>query len=708
MGIFGGTATPTRSTERKKRPDDLLSSVVPETAIPAAVELLQANTPFVFPSGTAWVILTLDVATIGGLSRRHGRDEAKGSIIELIRSDQLQTVATAEMLAAETLGLIPTPATLERMSEYSLLTRTAAYTWSVVWQKPRGDLIVDQLPGRLAPASHALAAEVAAGRTSLREAVGARAWREHSGLTEDADPAPGDAPETGDTTEGDAAAGDGAPEAGDTEPDGAPADDFWDEPAADGSGDPPMAPLAAPAEPPAAGHAPGPRATDTGDAGGAEEPAGFPGAVEPLPADLLPAEEGGAEEADPAAARPLEDQQQVRAVIARRFLAEDLDLAIGLDEFDATFAIGAPAVQIEVPPEASAWLGDQVAQLTRQANAELAQLRAAHEDELRTLYVTLSAQLAEGIIRKVATDREGSRYQALKAGTDRAHADRIAAKDTQIRLRRAELLQAYEAEATRRGEQAALLAETQYRERNRPRLERDQAAVGTEVERLIEDGYTHDLQEILSVRRSDADLQLQVGRTAIFEVLADQQSDHLRAEADRLHQWVAEIRQLIGEHREADLTRAAVLAEQQRTTDALGAQHRDYEATLATVRAEHAERTRRLAEELDRTRTEAVSTLRAREAEWHYSLNLEVEKTRSQTQRNVELLEQLDTAETRAAARHAARLDEALADKDAFHHELVRASEMQGRSTRILIAFVIVMGLICLGAGFILGAGVAP
>ncbi len=55
------------------------------------------------------MILTLDVATIGGLSRRHGRDEAKGSIIELIRSDQLQTVATAEMLAAETLGLIPHP-----------------------------------------------------------------------------------------------------------------------------------------------------------------------------------------------------------------------------------------------------------------------------------------------------------------------------------------------------------------------------------------------------------------------------------------------------------------------------------------------------------------------------------------------------------------------------------------------------------------------
>jgi len=145
MSILG-TATGSHRKERKKKPDELLASVVRETAIPAAVELLRSNTQFVFPSGTAWVMLVLAADEIGGLSKRHGRDEAKGSIIELISSDQIRTVATAEMLEEEVFGIIPTDETLARMEEYSLLTG-ATYAWAVVWQKPSGDLLVDLVNG---------------------------------------------------------------------------------------------------------------------------------------------------------------------------------------------------------------------------------------------------------------------------------------------------------------------------------------------------------------------------------------------------------------------------------------------------------------------------------------------------------------------------------------------------------------------------------
>ncbi|MGW0583870.1 hypothetical protein ACWD25_50010, partial [Streptomyces sp. NPDC002920] len=116
MGILG-TAAVSQKKERKKKPDELLASVVRETAIPAAIELLRSNTRFVFPSGTAWVMLVLAADSVGGLSKRHGRDEAKGSIIELISSDQIRTVATAEMLEEEVFGIIPTDETLARMEE---------------------------------------------------------------------------------------------------------------------------------------------------------------------------------------------------------------------------------------------------------------------------------------------------------------------------------------------------------------------------------------------------------------------------------------------------------------------------------------------------------------------------------------------------------------------------------------------------------------
>src|SRR4051812_37476106 len=86
MSILTGPKHAVRRRERPKKPDELLSSVVRETAAPAAVELLRSNETFAFPSGTAWAVLLLAAESIGGLSKRHGRDEARGSIIELIEN----------------------------------------------------------------------------------------------------------------------------------------------------------------------------------------------------------------------------------------------------------------------------------------------------------------------------------------------------------------------------------------------------------------------------------------------------------------------------------------------------------------------------------------------------------------------------------------------------------------------------------------------
>ncbi|BAS11903.1 hypothetical protein AHiyo8_02060 [Arthrobacter sp. Hiyo8] len=177
----------TEKKERQKKPDELLASVVRETAVPAAVELLRSNAPFVFPSGTAWAILVLAAERIGGLSRKQGRDEAKGSLIELIEADSICTLATADMLSEEVFGIIPTTETLARMEEYSLLTaptaadgKTPLYSWAVVYQNQNGlqvDLVAD--------ATFAMALGVSTGSIALKDAVGREAWAAHSGETDD-------------------------------------------------------------------------------------------------------------------------------------------------------------------------------------------------------------------------------------------------------------------------------------------------------------------------------------------------------------------------------------------------------------------------------------------------------------------------------------------------------------------------------------------
>ncbi|MFG3403790.1 hypothetical protein [Streptomyces sp. NPDC048142] len=680
MGILG-KATVRQKKERKKKPDELLASVVRETAIPAAVELLRSNTPFVFPSGTAWVMLVLAADEIGGLSKRHGRDEAKGSIIELISSDQIRTVATAEMIEEEVFGIIPTDETLARMEEYSLLTG-ATYAWAVVWQKPSGDLLVDLVND----ATFAQARSVTAGTTSLEEALGEKAWAEHSGLVAEAG-ATVTVPAVIGEDEGDVIfdeipGGEEADEGLDDEP------LFSDVVDDDEGADTPMF------DEDDAGTAP----VESGPDYDGDEVAGYEGFDE---TDAGYGIEGDYQEAGNTVL--LADQAQVRDVIARRFLSEELDLDVRLDEFNATFAIGAPVVQIAVPEGATEWLGDQVAQLNRQANADLMQLRSAHEDELRALYVNLMSAHTEQVIRDVATDRTGSRYKLLKDAAEAEHQQRQTEKDEKIRSRRAEIAKDYESQASKVAQQAALSAELQYKERNRSRMEREQIDSVAEVERDIEDTHAHNQQEILRVRRSDATLKIQTGQTRIFEVLAERQSEYLAAEEERLNQWKSEIQRIVDDNRKADIAQSEALAEHLRTTDEIGVLRREQQDLLESVRSEHADRIRRMEDELERNRKDAITQMTARDAEWQHNLDLEKEKTNSQVARVTDLLQQLSTAEDSVAKRYEARLTEMQADKESYANELARASEMQSRSNKILVVMIVTLSLLMGAAGFIVG-----
>ncbi|MEW1548344.1 hypothetical protein [Streptomyces tsukubensis] len=654
--------------------------MVRETAIPAAVELLRSNMPFVLPSGTAWVMLVLAADSIGGLSKRHGRDEAKGSIIELISSDQILTVATAEMIQEEVFGIIPTSETLERVEEYALLTG-AAYTWAVVWQKPSGDLLVDLVND----ATFAQARSIVAGTTSLEEALGEKAWAEHSGLVAEAG-ASGASPAVLGEDEGDAifdeisgdeVAGealDGEPLFSDVVDDEGTETPIFDQ---DDTG-------FAPAE--------------SGPDYEGDEMVGYEGFDE---TDYGYGIEGDYQEADDTVLPA--DQAQVRDVIARRFLSEELNLEVRLDEFNATFAIGAPVVQIAVPEGATEWLGDQVAQLNRQANANLAQLRSAHEDELRALYVNLMSAHTEQVIRDVATDRAGSRYKLLKDAAESEHQQRRAEKDVKIRATRAEIAKGYEAQASKVAQQAALSAELQYKERNRPRMEREQLDTVAGIERDIEDTHVHNQQEILRVRRSDATLKMQTGQTQIFEVLAERQSEYLAAEEGRLNQWKSDIQRVVDDNRKADIAQSETLAEHLRTKDEIGVLRREQQGLLESVRAEHTDRIRRMEEELERSRKDAITRMTARDTEWQHNLDLEKQRTSSQAARATDLLQQLSTVEDSVAKRYQRRLAEMQTDKESYANELARASEIQSRSNKILVVMIVTLSLLMSVSGFIVG-----
>ncbi|NKY96532.1 hypothetical protein [Nocardiopsis alborubida] len=676
-----GMTEASRKKVRKKKPDELLSSVVHETATAGAVDLLKKNERFVFPSGSAWVMLGLASEAVGGLNRRQSRHEAKGSIIKLIENDEIETVATAEMLAEEVFGIIPTASTLDRMDEYSLLTE-AEYSWAVVWETVEGDLHVEFVGKATFPQTQ----QVAAGTLSLEQAVGRQAWADHSGLS-GANSADAAASDPTQATNGDEIF---AP----LDEDDSPTDDD-DEPVFDD--------LAADEEPDFEAPEPEP----------ISEPAP---ASEALVATEHPGDEGfGIDEIDEDAAvdEPMpaeavegvyaDDQETVRDGLARRFLPEDLDLGIRLDEFNHTFSIGAPAVQIEVPEGASEWLGDQVAQLSRQANADLAGLRYQHEDELRALYVNLMSTHIEQVIRAVATDREDSRYKQLMDSIEAKQAERVSERDEKVRKAKTRIVTAYEEHVKVLAEKAAKDAEAHYRERNKSRVERDQADAVVEIDREMSNAHTHDLQEILRIRRNDASLKLQVGQTQIFKVLAERQSENLAAEQERLDRWKDEIGRIVADYRGDDIARTEALTEQLARTDELAAARSEYAAALEAQRAEHADRIRRTEDELDLVRQAAVTRIKERDAEWDKDLSVERTKTETLTKLVQDLREENAVIETRAAEFADRRLQAVMADRDAADKNLERFAVLQRHASWLILSIIVGGVILGLGVGFIAG-----
>ncbi|MGH3972017.1 MAG: hypothetical protein ACRDS9_01625, partial [Pseudonocardiaceae bacterium] len=499
MALFSGS----KRKARPRKPERLLSSVVRETTVPAAVELLRCNQRFVFPNGSSWACLLLKSDAIGGLSRQHGRDEAKGSIIELIDSDQIQTVATAEMLAEEIFGIIPTPQTLERMGEFSLLTG-ATYAWAVLRTDPTDphQIIINIAGG----ATFTQAEQVEAGTLSLEAAVGAQAWVDNGGNSTAPHRPGGDAGADWvgpDTEEFNGVLHESPNEA---DPDEDLGSDSGSDSGADFDEERPVFSSDAghiEARPDASTH-------DGGEAGFDED--------SDDDAEEESAEENGG---DPEA---LVDEQQVQVAIARRFLSDDLDLKIGLEEFNAIFDLTPPGTQIETPEGLTGWLGEQVAQAVRQANAALAHRRETHRLELRSLYVKLMSQHLEWVSSAVSTSGEGSTYEKL---SHRAQAEREAALDSsadRVREVHDKIRADFETEVQAVADRAARHAEGLFRDKQRGRLERQLLEAGTNVARLDEEAHTNAQTQIRDLRRRDAQVKVEVGRTRVLAVIRDEQT----------------------------------------------------------------------------------------------------------------------------------------------------------------------------------------
>lgn len=130
--------------------DDRLSSVLNCSEPGAVVDLMKENERFCLPGGHSWVLLGLPVndESFGGLSKRQRGNSDKGSIVNLIETDQINCLVTDDLLEEELLAFIPNANTIDRMNEYGIL-RDARYMWCIAtFNEDKGDVLVFVVPPR--------------------------------------------------------------------------------------------------------------------------------------------------------------------------------------------------------------------------------------------------------------------------------------------------------------------------------------------------------------------------------------------------------------------------------------------------------------------------------------------------------------------------------------------------------------------------------
>ncbi|NYH53026.1 hypothetical protein HNR06_002615 [Nocardiopsis arvandica] len=699
---------------KRRKPEEMLASVVQESTVNAAIDLLSRNERFVLPGGNSWAALALPVENIGGLSKKQQKDEAKGSLIELINHDHIQTITTRQLLNEEVLGIIPNAQSLERMGEYSLLT-DATYYWMVLSpSQDRQELVVEAVIDE--GTTYAEAVAIAEGSRSLADRLPQMwAWTQAINETttrmatpDSADAAPlantvatpPPAPPVPDDSDRLPGAVDTAPtpEAGvdDEEPgDDPPADgefsaDLFDDDLGDDE--------------------PGAYDDEVDDDGAYEDGAYDDGTEE----DEEDEGRGFAAEGEGARApawthyaeqnRDREfTEEQVRETIARRFLSDDLGLEIPYSEFEATFDTRAPSVRLEFGGEVSDWLGEQIAVMADQANAELAKLHGDHSKDLRQFFVETMSLHAESVMREVDEHREGSVYQTLSDAAEQEFADLKARVSEDVGVRRAEITRRYEKDADERAEVAAAQARQVFWDRFRTELERKIADVAPEIERRNEERYAHQRQLVLEMRRKDARTRMHLGTTRTFQLLAEREAKQREAEMELLEQWNAKLTRFISDNLKHDIARAEVLAEQLRLDNQVEDLQAEHALRVEELKAERENRVRRLEAELERERDRTEARLREREGEWQHEAHIKDEKLSSANQLYKDLHAQMQDMADSMHRQYRGRIEELEGDKRSYAEELRRTNHVHGRFTKLLVILAAVLVLIAIAVGVIVG-----
>lgn len=676
MGLFGkkkeaAADAPVSTSKKGKR--DGLASVVDESVPERALELFKTNGAFVVEvdGEDKYVGLLLDTETIGGFGRKAVKDEDKGSILEMIRNNQLSIYATPELLAEEKFIIIPTDDTLANMEEYGILTGAQ---YSVALVAADGSFEATDVA-----MTYDEACDISTGDADITDFVGGEEEQQDdmSDLDEpDEESSEDDEPEDEQEDEGDEEV------AGESEDDDfEPEDPDYDEQEVPFLSD-----------------------EDEDDFDGNDDD----GSVEN---DEPESEQEDAQEseAEPEVEQEPEDEELTPEVedkfdetIIRRFFSDELGLEVSTEAFDSQFLHGNPYIPFD-ENRTEGWLNNQLNEMSRDANIDMKRLHEANLFELRSKFYNLLSLHAEHIQKDFDINNPETEFGQLMRDMDVAYAQALDGVETKVAEKTDELKRAYNEAKEAFVNDARAAAEKQYRERHGRQHEADVNAIPAAIKSEIEASRESGKREFMKDRKAKAARQMDLGVSLILQDISREYQKRLADESALCHEWRERINTFLDNNRKDDIARTKALAEelaQQEKADKVLA---EYTEKLRAKDAEFEAHIRMLEQEVANDKKDMQKQIAEYKAECVSKVE-DVKKQKDEVQSKLdELMEQYAQIDERKGREYEARLAQAKDEAEAWSDKYDYLAAAHKKNNIFIVALAAVGVIAALAIGVLVG-----
>ena len=654
-----------------------LSQVLHESVLETVMDDMRSNDQFVteVDGEEKYVGLLLDVSDIGGLDKKSRKDEAKGSIIECMNSGRIKTVITSDLMADNKIVIVPDAITLNAMDEFSLLT-SAPYELCYVAED--GSTTPTGVKTNFEEVSTLVMDD-----GQVDELLGIEK-EEESSSDDDMFSDPSASADEEDIPDLD---DDEIPDLDDEDDnefldddDTAPQPAGPDMTAGYGADDQSVASDYGQADYGTAGY-------DAGAGAYEQQPAGYD---EQMAQDAPPEEED------------VVPEDWTTSVVRRKFYSDDLGLEVTTEPFDAQFLQDNPYVPFnENRPEG--WINDQLNEMAREANVEMERFHQENLFVMRERYFRLISMHCDRIQKDLDINDPATQYGQIYSALQAAREDELANVDMRVSRKKEELDAAWKRKLQEVGQDAARIAQHQYRERYGAKHDAEVYAIEDAVKSTIEDDYHDALHEMYGRRRAEASQLLDLGITEVLDEVADMYVQALEDENTRYHELQENMKAFIEDNRQNDIARTRALQDELLQSEKADVVLAEQTSKIRALNEDFNQRKSALEAEIARIRSENTRTVAELKSGYEDDIK-QLEDQKTQLQRQIDgLLDKYKTLDERKSKEYEHRMAELEDNALSWKEKCDNILESHRKANTLYIFLIIAALIAALAIGFIGG-----